>query len=57
MKRGFPSIRRTITLDAYAASRGIVADLKECGALPKRARVRPGKYLNNTIEQDHRRVK
>ena len=46
-----------ITLDAYAASHRAVADLKENGELPKRVRVRTGKYLNNTIEQDHRRVK
>jgi transposase-like protein len=34
-----------------------VADLKRTGELPKRVRVRSSKYLNNTIEQDHRRVK
>ena len=27
------------------------------GELPKRVRVRTSKYLNNAIEQDHRRVK
>jgi transposase-like protein len=46
-----------ITLDAYAASHRAVADLKETGELPKRVRVRSNKYLNNVIEQDHRRVK
>jgi len=46
-----------ITLDAYAASHHAVADLKENGELPKRVRVRTSKYLNNAIEQDHRRVK
>ena len=46
-----------ITLDAYAASHRAVADLKESGELPKRVRVRTSKYLNNMIEQDHRRVK
>ena len=46
-----------ITLDAYAASHRAVADLKRTGELPKRVRVRSSKYLNNTIEQDHRRVK
>src|SRR5260370_22939183 len=44
-----------ITLDAYAASHRSVADLKQSGELPKRVRVRSSKYLNNTIEQDHRR--
>jgi transposase-like protein len=33
-----------------------VADLKGTGELPKRVQVRSSKYLNNTIEQDHRRV-
>ena len=46
-----------ITLDAYAASHRAVADLKDSGHLPKRVRVRTSKYLNNLIEQDHRRVK
>jgi len=46
-----------ITLDAYAASHRAVAELKSSGELPKRVRVRTSKYLNNTIEQDHRRVK
>ena len=46
-----------ITLDAYAASQRTVGDLKGNDELPKRVRVRTGKYLNNTIEQDHWRVK
>jgi transposase-like protein len=46
-----------ITLDAYAASHRAVANLKESGELPKRVQVRSSKYLNNIIEQDHRRVK
>src|SRR5215831_13739340 len=46
-----------ITLDAYAASHRAVADRKRTGELPKRVRVQSSKYLNNTIEQDHRRVK
>ena len=48
---------RVITLDAYAASHRAIADLKAEGTLPKRIRVRSSKYLNNGIEQDHRRVK
>src|SRR5207247_2130482 len=39
------------------ASHRAVADLKENGELPKRVRIRTSKYLNNAIEQDHRRVK
>jgi len=46
-----------ITLDAYAASHRAVADLKETCELPKRVLVRSCKYLNNVIEQDHRRIK
>jgi transposase-like protein len=46
-----------ITLDAYAASHRAVADLKENGELPKRVLLRRSKYLNNLIEQDHRRIK
>jgi transposase-like protein len=44
-----------ITLDAYAASHRAVAELKKNGELPKRVRAQ-SKYLNNGIEQDHRRV-
>jgi hypothetical protein len=46
-----------ITLDAYAASHRAVAEWKGNGELPKRVPVRTSKYLNNRIEQDHRRVK
>ena len=46
-----------VTLDAYAASHRAVADLKADGELPKRVVVRSSKYLNNLIEQDHRRIK
>jgi transposase-like protein len=46
-----------VTLDAYAASHRAVADLKRDGELPKEVVVRSSKYLNNLIEQDHRRIK
>ena len=39
------------------ASHRAVADLKQSGELPKRVEVRTSKYLNNIVEQDHRRVK
>ena len=39
------------------ASHRAVAELKDSGELPKRVIVRSSKYLNNLIEQDHRRVK
>ena len=48
---------RVITLDGYAASHRAVAKLKEVGTLPHRVRVRSCKYLNNVVEQDHRRIK
>ena len=31
--------------------------MKEAGELPRRVKVRSSQYLNNVIEQDHRRVK
>ena len=50
-------VPRVITLDGYAASHRAVAKLKEIGTLPRRVRVRSCKYLNNVVEQDHRRIK
>src|SRR3984893_9422670 len=41
----------------YAASHRAVAKLKTHGILPRRVQVRSCKYLNNVIEQDHRRIK
>ena len=41
----------------YAASHRAISDLKTEGKMPKRVHVRSSKYLNNGIEQDHRRVK
>ena len=46
-----------ITLDGYAASHQAVAKLKTSGILPRRVQVRSCKYLDNVIEQDHRRIK
>ena len=46
-----------ITLDANAASHRAVREIKEGGELPRRVAVRSRQYLNNLIEQDHRRVK
>jgi len=46
-----------ITLDAYQASHRAVREMKEAGELPGRVKVRSRQYLNNMIEQDHRRVK
>ena len=46
-----------ITLDAYAASHRAVREMKEAGELSQRVMVRSSQYLNNLLEQDHRRVK
>jgi transposase-like protein len=46
-----------ITLDGYAATHTAVNKLKESAILPINVCVRTSKYLNNLIEQDHRRVK
>jgi transposase-like protein len=46
-----------ITLDGYPASHRAVAKLKAVVTLPCRVPVRSCKYLNNLVEQDHRRIK
>ena len=46
-----------ITLDAYAASHRAVREMKADRELPPRVQVRSSQYLNNLVEQDHRRVK
>jgi len=46
-----------ITVDAYAATNTAIAELKKSGILPINVLVRTSKYLNNLIEQDHRRMK
>jgi transposase-like protein len=46
-----------ITLDGYPATHAAVAELKNSGVLHPQMHVRISKYLNNLIEQDHRRVK
>src|SRR5262245_10787355 len=48
---------RVITLDAYAASHRAIRELKSEGHMSSRVRTRSSKYLNNVVEQDHRRVK
>ena len=48
---------RVITLDGYAATHRAIRELKSTGRMCRRVRVRCCKYLNNVVEQDHRRVK
>ena len=50
-------VPQKITLDGYAASHVAVGELQEEGNLPAKLLVRTNRYLNNVIEQDHRRVK
>jgi transposase-like protein len=47
----------TITLDGYAASHRAVREMIADGLLPEGTHVRSSKYLNNVIEQDHRKIK
>src|SRR5882672_10615565 len=53
-KRGVP---QKLTLDGYAASHEAIGELQKEGVLPADLKVRTSKYLNNLIEQDHRRAK
>ena len=48
---------RTITVDKNPAYPRAVAELKEDGELWRRSRLRQIKYLNNIVEQHHRRIK
>src|SRR6476661_8409170 len=48
---------RTITVDKNAAYPCAVEQMKEDGELWRRSRLRQVKYLNNIVEQDHRRIK
>jgi transposase-like protein len=46
-----------VTLDGYPATHAAVAELKASGVIRPETKIRTSKYLNNIIEQDHRRVK
>jgi transposase-like protein len=48
---------KSITLDGYPATHAAIAELKKGGVLRTEAKVWTSKYLNNLVEQDHRRVK
>jgi transposase-like protein len=48
---------RTITVDKNPAYPKAAADMKTDGELWRRSRLRQVKYLNNIVEQDHRRIK
>jgi len=48
---------RTITVDKNPAYPKAVTEMKRDGEMWRRSRLRQIKYLNNIIEQDHRRIK
>jgi transposase-like protein len=54
---GSHEVPEKITLDGSHASHQAVTELKAEGVLPAQTLVRTNKYLNNLIEQDHRKVK
>ena len=51
------SAPRVINVDKNAAYPKAIAELKASGALLESVELRPDKYLNNIIEQDHRFIK
>ena len=53
---GNHEVPEKITLDGSRASHQAVAELKAEGILPAQTLVRASKYLNNLIEQDHRKA-
>jgi transposase, IS6 family len=48
---------KSITLDGYPATHSAITELQASGVLPPQTKIWTSKYLNNLIEQDHRRVK
>src|ERR1700749_2448177 len=48
---------RTITVDKNPAYPKAASEMKKAGELWRRSRLRQVKYLNNIVEQDHRRIK
>jgi len=48
---------RTMTVDKNPAYPRAAAEMKKEGELWRRSRLRQCKYLNNIVEQDHRRIK
>jgi IS6 family transposase len=48
---------RVINVDQNPAYPKAIEELKATGRLPQGCQLRPAKYLNNVIEQDHRFIK
>ncbi|MEL6221971.1 MAG: IS6 family transposase [Cyanobacteria bacterium J06627_8] len=57
LKARYTSTPRVINVDKNAAYPTATDALKTEKSLPEEAELRPVKYLNNMIEQDHRRIK
>jgi transposase-like protein len=57
LKARHTSTPRVINVDKHAAYPAAIDDLKEEECLSEETELRPVKYLNNMIEQDHRRIK
>ncbi len=55
--RPYTANPRTITVDKNPAYPRAVAEMKRGGELWRFSRLRQSKFLNNIVEQDHRRVK
>ncbi len=55
--RGRARAPRLVVTDLLASYRAALCGLKRDGNLPERTRHLRGRWLNNRIEQDHRRVK
>jgi transposase-like protein len=53
---GNNEVPEKVTLDGSRASHQAVAELKAEGILPAQTLVQTNKYLNNLIEQDHRKA-
>lgn len=51
------SIPRVITVDKNPAYTKAIKELKATKKLPEKVKLRQSKYLNNTVEQDHRGIK
>ena len=46
---------RVINVDGNPSYPKVISELKKTGELGRRCRCRPVRYLNNIVEQDHRR--
>lgn len=55
-KRYCRPVTRVINVDKNAAYPAATDDLKAEESLPEETELRPVEYLNNLVEQDHRRI-